>query len=96
LIPFHWRLIPRPFLWAKLDPQNQHGLSGAGFNVMLRRDHSIHWITMPFFAVDSAVEPQNDTFERASMGIFRYGLLAQKLWVKFSPMGRPGGGGGID
>jgi len=39
---------------------------------------------MPFFAVDSAVEPQNDTFERASMGIFRYGLLAQKLWVKFS------------
>ena len=57
--------INNPTLKAKLDPQNQHGLSGAGFNVMLRRDRSIHWITVPFFAVDSAVEPQNDTFERA-------------------------------
>ena len=45
----------------KLDPRNQHSLSGAGFNVMLRLDRSIHWVTMPFFAVDSAVEPQNDT-----------------------------------
>jgi len=32
----------------------------AGFNVMLRLDRSIHWVAMPFFAVDSAVEPQND------------------------------------
>jgi len=53
--------INTPAMNAKLDPRNQHGLSVAGFNVMLRLDRSIHWVTMPFFAVDSAVEPQNDT-----------------------------------
>jgi len=53
--------VARASVVSKKGARNQHGLSGAGFNVMLRPDRSIHWVTMPFFAVDSAVEPQNDT-----------------------------------
>jgi len=43
---------------------------------MLRLVRSIHWIAMPFFAVDSAVEPQNDTFGRASMRAFAVEAVA--------------------
>jgi len=44
---------------------------------------------MPFFAVDSAVKPQNDTLWKGlQCELFRYGLPTGKLWVKFSPEGR--------
>ena len=79
---------------AKLDPRNQHGLSVAGFNVMLRLDRSIHWVTMPFFAVDSCGfptcgAPQNDTLWKG----FNAGFFATDCQLENCGSSLGGGGG---
>ena len=72
----------------------RYTLEGLGLPaVMLRLVRSIHWVTMPFFTVDSCGsprvgQPQNDTLEGLQCGLFRCGLPAGKSWVKFSALWR--------